>query len=112
MILIGLMSGTSGDGIDAALVEITGAGRRTRLRLLNFMTVPYDSATRAAILRLCDPEAGRVPDLCDMDAVLGERFAAAAIKMSAEVGCTTDRVDAIASHGQTIWHEPPRKMTA
>src|SRR2546421_12017722 len=106
MILIGLMSGTSADGIDAALVEISGAGRRTRVKLLHFLSIPYASNVRAAILRLCEPEAGRVPALCAMDSLLGERLAQAAIAVVSEEGVELGCVDAVASHGQTLWHQP------
>lgn len=104
--IIGLMSGTSVDGIDAALVEIEGAGRQTRIRLLGFKCVPHTPKMRAAILTACDPRRGRVPDLCTLNAALGDRFAEAAIAVAKSAGVPLSSVDAIASHGQTIHHQP------
>ena len=106
MLIIGLMSGTSADGIDAALVEIQGRARRIRIRLLGFQCHPHDKPTRDAILRLCDPRRGRIPELCALDALLGKRFAKAARGVAESAGISLSEVDAIASHGQTIWHQP------
>lgn len=106
MRIIGLMSGTSADGIDAALVEITGQGRRTQVRLLRFLCVPYTPEMRAAVLRLCDPKTAVVADLCALHAALGERFAEAARRVAEAADLSLRDVDAIASHGQTIWHQP------
>lgn len=106
MLIIGLMSGTSADGIDAALTEISGAGRQTRIALRGFLCLPHTPAMRDAILRLCDPRAGAVPDLCALHFALGERFAEAAQAVACAAGISLAQVDAIASHGQTVWHQP------
>jgi len=58
--VIGLMSGTSIDGIDACLVEISGNGLHTRINVLAFETYPYNDTTRTAILDTCNPETGTV----------------------------------------------------
>ncbi len=106
MLIIGLMSGTSADGIDAALVEVRGSGRRLRAEIRAFLCVPHTAEMRSAILALCDPDRGRVPDLCALNAALGERFAEAAILVAGEAGVPLSEVRAIASHGQTVWHQP------
>jgi anhydro-N-acetylmuramic acid kinase len=106
MLIIGLMSGTSADGIDAALTEISGEGRQTRIALRGFLCLPHTPAMRDAILRLCDPRAGAVPDLCALHFALGERFAEAAQAVARAAGIPLTQVDAIASHGQTVWHQP------
>src|SRR5437899_3186228 len=111
MILIGLMSGTSADGIDAAVVDVQGHGRRTRLSVLHFVSIPYSPSMRAAILAACDPNAGRIPDVCALNVALGELFARAALVAAHDAGIKPADVAAIASHGQTIWHQPyPRKI--
>ena len=70
---IGLMSGTSADGIDAALVEISGCGTDTRVRLLSFLTLPFSDAARARILRVAAGDFGGTEELCLLNFYLGER---------------------------------------
>ena len=70
--VIGLMSGTSADGMDAALTEITGFGAATRVRTLAFVSLPYDEAVRGEILRLAGGEAGGSRDLCLFSFLLGQ----------------------------------------
>lgn len=106
MLLIGLMSGTSADGIDAALVEIEGDGKRTRVRLLHFLCLPFEPEMRSAILSLCDRSTGTVPDLCALHFALGEKLAEAALSVATEAGVGLSEVAAICSHGQTVWHQP------
>jgi len=106
MMIIGLMSGTSADGIDAALVEVKGAGQRIKVELRQFLCVPHEPPVREAILRLCDSQRGRIPELCALDALLGEKFARAALAVTDSAGVLMSSVDAIASHGQTVWHQP------
>jgi anhydro-N-acetylmuramic acid kinase len=106
MLIIGLMSGTSADGIDAALTEIIGEGRQTRIALRHFLCLSHSPSMRDAILRLCDPRTATVPDLCVLHFALGERFAEAAQAVADAAGISLAQVDAIASHGQTVWHQP------
>src|SRR5687767_12521579 len=106
MLIIGLMSGTSADGIDEALVEVKSAGGRVGAALRGFRCIPHTHEVRAAILRICDPRHGRIPDLCALDAFLGSRFAEAARAVAESAGVELSSVDAIASHGQTVWHQP------
>ena len=106
MLLIGLMSGTSVDGIDAALAEIDGAGRDINVRLIHFVCLPHEPSMREAVLALCDPATGTVPDLCALHAALGEKFAEAALRLADEAGVEMREITAIASHGQTVWHQP------
>lgn len=97
---IGLMSGTSADGVDAALVEVG----ESDLSLLEYIEVPFPKDVRREILSLC--ENGRVDAICRMDAALGEWFAEAALRVCAEANVSTGEVDVIGSHGQTIHHLP------
>ena len=105
MNLIGLMSGTSADGVDAALVEITGAPPDLSVREVAFLTQPYDDATRAAILDLCRPDAPLLA-LGRVHALLGQRFAEAALAVVAQAGLAPPDVALIGSHGQTVYHAP------
>src|SRR5215469_2532631 len=105
MLLIGLMSGTSADGIDAALVEIDGEGRGTHVRLVAHRHRPFRDDTREAILAVC---AGREPleRLSTLHFALGDLFYAAAADVAEEAGIPLAQIDAIACHGQTVWHQP------
>lgn len=105
-LIIGLMSGTSHDGVDAALVKIAGSGPDTRLRLLNHYHLAYPSVFRDRISSVFN---GRPPDICRMNFELGDYFAKAALACASKAGARIDRVDAIASHGQTIFHIPPEQ---
>ena len=100
--MAGLMSGTSADGVDAAIVDIAG---RT-VKLLVFETFPYPAGIRRAVLDLCRPEAARVGDICHLNFVLGEIFASALIELAKKAGIALDSIDLIGSHGQTIHHIP------
>jgi len=103
--VVGLMSGTSADGIDAALVEIEGCGVETKARLLRHHHAPYPADVRAAVLAACESTAC-LRDVAHVDVRLGELFADAALAVMRQHAI--DSVDAIASHGQTICHSPDR----
>jgi anhydro-N-acetylmuramic acid kinase len=106
VLIVGLMSGTSLDGIDAALVEVEGADESdVSARLVRALTLPYDEARREAIHAAI--VAGTAEALCGLHAELGEWLAEAAIRVCDEAGVGLDSVDAIGSHGQTVWHRPP-----
>jgi len=92
------MSGTSADGVDAAIVDIRG--RRVRVRA--FATYPYRAALRSEVLRLCRPESARLDAICHYNHLLGEVFAEAVTRLCGESGIPLDSVDLIGSHGQTI----------
>lgn len=100
------MSGTSVDGVDAALVRIRGGGPDVQLELAHFATYPFPSAVREEIFRLFRPESSDVVTICQMNFVLGEVFADAALQLMRAAGVEPAEVDLIGSHGQTIWHEP------
>lgn len=104
--VVGLMSGTSVDGVDAALVEITGQGMLTKAKLLAFVDYPIDPAIRQEIFALFQPTTSRVDQICRMNFVIGELFAAAANQVIRQAGFQNGDVDLIGSHGQTIYHIP------
>ena len=104
--VIGLMSGTSADGIDAAVVEIEGHGVATRATLIAFDTVPFPPSVQDSILALCHPKTGRVDQICEMHFRLGYLFADAVKALLKKHGIPARDIAIIGSHGQTIHHLP------
>jgi anhydro-N-acetylmuramic acid kinase len=105
-LIIGLMSGTSADGIDAALVEVGGSGDRTKWRLEAFRTVPFDPALRSEILAIQDPKATRVlPRLSALNYRLGDAYARACLTLVRWAGLRFDEIHLIGCHGQTVFHD-------
>jgi anhydro-N-acetylmuramic acid kinase len=102
-LVIGLLSGTSADGTDAALCEIFGAGETTRFNLRSFVTTPFTRPLRERIFALSEANA---VELCDLDVLLGEAFAEAARQAAVAGGVTLADVHLIGSHGQTAVHHP------
>jgi anhydro-N-acetylmuramic acid kinase len=108
MKVIGLMSGTSADGVDAALVEIGREGSRPRIRLLAFETLTYPGGLRERILAAAS--GGSTEEVCQLNAYLGGLFAEAAEQVAGLAGVPMQDVDLVGSHGQTIHHLPaPRQ---
>lgn len=105
-LVIGLMSGTSLDGVDAALVRIKGSGLSTVSSLIAYTQLPYEEEFRERIKALCTIEHSNVEDICSMNFLLADRFAAAAHAVCHQAGIAMDEVDFISSHGQTVWHIP------
>lgn len=101
MNVIGLMSGTSADGIDAALCAIEGAPPRLSARILHALTIPYTADQRQRILEACQPTTSSVESLCLLNADIGAWCADAVETLLAQTGGSADL---IASHGQTVWH--------
>lgn len=110
-LFIGLISGTSMDAVDAALVELD----RDRIRLLAAHSHPLPEALRTELMALCHPGGMADRDAIDLlgttDHCLGELFAAAALALLARSGVAAAAVTAIGSHGQTIRHRPPNNAT-
>ena len=104
-LVVGLISGTSMDGIDAALLRISGSGTRTRIELINFICVPYEEDIRRGIEGLSHNCSAA--DISSLDFLIGAAFANAALKVIDDSGTGRDRVDLIGSHGQTVYHNPP-----
>lgn len=101
---VGLMSGNSCDGVDAAMVRIKGTGRNLVMKLIRHKTVPYSAALKKRLL----DENMSVHDACALDFELGERFAEAAQEIIDESAEEAPEVDFVASHGHTAAHLPPR----
>jgi anhydro-N-acetylmuramic acid kinase len=98
------MSGTSADGLDAVLAEISGSGRGLRARVRAHIHQPFSPALRRRILHTC--LHGTVAEVCELNFLLGEYFARAALAVIRRGKCTARDVAGIGSHGQTVHHLP------
>jgi anhydro-N-acetylmuramic acid kinase len=105
MRVLGLMSGTSADGIDVALVRISGAPPKLASKLEGFLTTPYPPPVRAAVLRLANGAATTAAEASQLNFLLGELFARAALAACRHFGIAPQKVDLIGSHGQTVYHQ-------
>ena len=105
---IGLMSGTSGDGIDAALIEIGGQFPDLEIEQRGFVCVPFEAPTREKML--CASEM-KAPELALLNIELGERFADAALRVLDVSQVLPRDVAFIGSHGQTVCHLPQQNAT-
>ncbi len=102
--VIGLMSGTSFDGIDACLVKITGNGLSTEIEIIEFETYPYKEEIRELIFDASKEQTGRVDKICQLNFTLGKLFADAAGQIAEKSSIPISDIDIIGSHGQTIYH--------
>ena len=104
--VLGLMSGTSLDGLDIALCALEGSGKATKLSLLNFATVPYDNAMKEEILSIFSKASVSLEKITLMNPWVALQNAAMINETIASWGIQPSEIDLIASHGQTIFHAP------
>lgn len=105
-LVIGLMSGTSADGVDSALVEINGNGLDTQFSLIEFITLAIPKAIKNRLFGIFPPLTCSVEDICELNFALGGVFADAVFEVIRKAGLKTSDIDLIGSHGQTICHLP------
>lgn len=103
---VGLMSGTSLDGIDAALVKIEGCGEDTKVELLEFINIDMEDDIKKEIKKCCDINNSNVELICSLNFKLGYVFADAVKKVCQKADFSLNRLDFIGSHGQTVFHIP------
>ena len=110
--IIGLMSGTSADGIDAALIQLRGMESEKDDGLfpnvLGFDTIAFPPGLRDRLMEVSDSETGRIDELGRLHFELGELFARAAAIVAESAGLSMTDIDLIGSHGQTVHHLPER----
>ncbi|MCK5572171.1 MAG: anhydro-N-acetylmuramic acid kinase, partial [Bacteroidetes bacterium] len=110
-LVVGLMSGTSLDGIDAALLRVRGTGSNTRFKQLAFVERAFPPGLRKQLLQNSVPETSRVDEIAQLNVLLAELYADAVTSVAQKAGVNTRRIDLIGSHGQTIHHLPkPRRL--
>jgi anhydro-N-acetylmuramic acid kinase len=104
--IVGLMSGTSADSIDAVLLTVRGAGHRMRFRVEAFVTHRYPAGYRAHLLSNSLPGSSSVDELCRLNMLAAHFFADAVRAVARKAGIAVTTIDAIGSHGQTVHHLP------
>jgi anhydro-N-acetylmuramic acid kinase len=105
MRVLGMMSGTSADGIDVALANISGAPPRLAAKLEGHYHWAFPKMVRGAILRLANGAPTTTAEISQLNFLLGEEFAAAAIAACAKWRVPLRKISLIGSHGQTIFHQ-------
>jgi anhydro-N-acetylmuramic acid kinase len=107
---VGVMSGTSLDGIDAACCRVARTDPEDPfgydVTVESFVEQSYDRAARERLVALCDDETGTVDEVCRANVALAEAFADAALAAVRAADESTGNIDVVASHGQTVWHAP------
>lgn len=109
-IFLGLNSGTSADGVDAAAIEVTGRGEGMKVRFLGHVARPYPADLRGRVLAAMAPAVTRTEAICLLDVEIGRAFAETAAALVKQLGLK--QIDAIGSHGQTVCHLPPGRAGA
>lgn len=104
--IIGLMSGTSMDGLDIALCACKNSGQATEIKLLNFITMPYQDDFRADVKSIFSRKDADLEKVCLLNELIGVKHAELILKALALWSISANDVDVIASHGQTIFHAP------
>lgn len=104
---VGLMSGTSADGIDAVVAKLSGRGQNLRAKIVAHVQQPFPAALRRRILAAC--LHGTVAEICELNFLLGEQFARAAQVAIRAAGLKANQIVALGSHGQTVHHLPNAK---
>ena len=107
--IIGLMSGTSADGIDAAVIRLGEKDDGLSLDVLGFDAVAFPSGLRDRLMEVSGSKAGRIDELCRLNFELGALFARAAFIVADSARLSMEEIDLIGSHGQTVQHLPERE---
>src|SRR5258708_18009982 len=105
MLALGVMSGTSADGIDVALTKVSGAPPRIHAKLLNFAALPFPGKIRAVMLRVAEGSPASAGEISQLNFRLGELFADAVLEACHRFRISPRRVALVGSHGQTVYHQ-------
>jgi len=104
--IIGLMSGTSCDGVDLALTEISGAGESTQIRTLFSFHQPYTRQQKHRLMEFVEGQESTLKEISQVNYYLAEIWAEAVADMLEKAGISSEHIDMIASHGHTFYHQP------
>ncbi len=111
-LVAGMISGTSADGVDCAITQITGTGSQIDIDVLSFVSIPYPDELREAVLRNSDASTSSVQELSQLNFRIAVEFAATARNACANAGIDVSDLDLVGSHGQTVHHVPETEVVA
>jgi anhydro-N-acetylmuramic acid kinase len=103
---IGIMSGTSLDGIDVQMALIEGSFSQTKIKPLHFLHIPYESSLKNKIKDVIEEKNLNLENITSLHFELGEAYADACIKLCETYKIKLNEIDFISCHGQTVWHIP------
>lgn len=106
---IGLMSGTSLDGVDAVLIKISGSGTKTSLQQVKFISYPFPKGLKDVLLECSSPNKGNVTDICRLNFLISLIYVDAIKLLCKKAKVELRQIDLIGSHGQTIHHLPQKE---
>lgn len=106
------MSGTSLDGVDAALARLTGSGKEQRIELLDFVSVPYQESLRQMLLKNSQPDSSSVLEIAQLNVRLAHVYADVVETLLEHAQLKDIELDAVGCHGQTIYHVPDAELCA
>ncbi len=105
-LVVGIMSGTSADGIDVAFCRISGYGRNSKIEQLGFYFEPFSDEVREKILYLATGNEANAEEFCKANFLFGHLYVRAVKNACTKMGFKPEDIDLIGSHGQTLWHVP------
>ena len=105
-IIIGILSGTSLDGVDVVLTKISGFGETSKIEVMDFYTNPYPAEMKQYILKCSSKDDSSVEDICKLNFLLGYFFSNSVLTILRNNNLEAKDVDLIGSHGQTVYHMP------
>jgi len=108
--IIGVMSGTSCDGVDLALIEINGSGVQTKFKLISTYHQPYSELQKSGILSIIGEERSSLKEISQINFYLAKLWADAIKKMLKREKISKEQIDIIGSHGQTFYHHPDNDL--
>lgn len=107
--VIGLMSGTSVDGVDVVLVRLTGNGINTKINQIGFLTYPFPKKMREMILCNAETNGGNVTEICKLNFMISRVYVNAIKSLCRKIKFPLNKIDLIGSHGQTVHHLPKKE---
>jgi anhydro-N-acetylmuramic acid kinase len=107
--IIGLMSGTSVDGVDVVLSHISGNGTKTKIKQLGFLTYPFPQKMREIILLNAETDGGNVTEICKLNFLIARVYVSAIKSLCKKINFPLSKINLIGSHGQTVHHLPKKE---